>query len=58
MGFTAITVKPHKRRKKTQKVEPGTTVSITIGGLDKFRKNTRFEKDADVVIEVVSTEKE
>ena len=58
LGFENITFKPQKRRKKTQKVEPGTTVSITIGGLDKFRKNTRFEKDADVVIEVVSTEKE
>jgi hypothetical protein len=29
-----------------------------IGGLDKFKKNTRFEMNADVIIEYVGFENE
>ena len=58
LGFTAITIKPHKRRKKTQKGEPGTAASVMIVGLDKFKKNTHFEMNADVIIEYVGLENE
>ena len=55
LGFVSVVSAAEKRGKKKQKAEPDTAVSITVGGLSKFRKNTKFAKDADVVLEFVSS---
>ena len=54
LGFTSITSVPKTENKKKQKTEPGTVESVMISGTSKFRKNTKFRSDADVIITYIA----
>ena len=52
LGFSSVTSAPkaEKKKKSKQKTEPDTVLSVMINGVTKFKKNTRFEKSADVIV--------
>ena len=52
MGFTSLTSAPktEKKKKPKQKTEPGTVLSVMFNGVSKFKKNTRFDSSADIIV--------
>ena len=56
LGFRTIITVAETDEKKKEKNEPGSVISVTISGLEKFRKNMWFDRESDVVIAFIDKE--
>ena len=50
LGFTMLSSVPKAEKKKKQKTEPNSVISVMIDGAAKFKKNTQFESSADIIV--------